>query len=500
MRIKELILLFTLLVSTTLFAQIPQSIKKSCDNLIEQLDKIDDQKKIKTDLEAFLEKAPGKQQQRMALAYFAKKAKSEKLQTVIQWLSEEIKEEKPYIVLQNAFVIDGINDQAKRANIFISGESIEEVDYTGKRQMPEGAVSYDLSGKYIIPGLIDGHVHITHGTEKEAKEHLNIALKAGITSVREMGGDGRMLASLKRNMQIAEDVGPDIYYSTIIAGPKFFENDPRPAQVAKGADAGKVSWQRAITKDTDFKQVVAEVKGMGATAIKCYANLEKEELAAISAEAKKQGLKVWMHASIAPVKPSEVIESGAEVVSHADMLKDEFVEELLSRYDFESREEAKAYYTKKKAVHIKDHPKELKKLLQLMAKEGVIFDPTLYVYAPNEMGRYDSTAFLEVKEIVRLANSHGVKILAGTDSMVSPEEVVNLPKEMNFLSEAGLSNMDIIKAATIINAEALGKQESIGSIENGKLANLVVLNENPLDDIQNVTNIKLVMKRGKVIN
>ena len=102
---------------------------------------------------------------------------------------------------------------------------------------------YDLTGKYIIPGLIDNHVHITHSTYLDAVAEIQTALKNGVTGVRDMGGDGRMLAQLKRAALIGEIPASDVFFSAIIAGDYFFEKDPRPASVALGAHVGNEAWQ-----------------------------------------------------------------------------------------------------------------------------------------------------------------------------------------------------------------------------------------------------------------
>ena len=92
----------------------------------------------------------------------------------------------------------------------------------------------------------------------------------------------------------------------------------------------------------------------------------------------------------------------------------------------------------------------------------------------------------------------GAKIGAGSDSMINTEDnTVNIHIELELLTKVGLSNIDAIRAATIVNVEGLGEEKNIGIIEREKLANLVVLNANSLENISNIRDIKLVIKRGK---
>jgi imidazolonepropionase-like amidohydrolase len=421
---------------------------------------------------------------------------------------KEIKQIPSYIVLQNATIIDAISDEGNPGTILIKDDKIQSINYNNTLEIPEGAITYDLTGKFIIPGLIDGHVHITHGTEQDAKDHLKTALQHGVTGVRDMGGDGRMLGLLKKNMQMGENVGPDIFFGTIIAGPKFFENDPRPQSVALGAVAGEVSWQRAITHDTDFKQIVAEAKGIGSTAIKIYANVEPDLIKKVSDEAKKQGLKVWSHAAMAPSKPMDVIMGGSECVSHAgDIFQYEMVDELKDRHDFKSREEAIKY--RKNLLNSKWDEKspKVKRLLKKMKENNTVLDATLFVYTVgltknSKTGKVDSSRYNVAMKSTRIAYDAGIKILAGSDHMIDVKPYsfsINIHRELELLAEAGLSNIDIIRAATIINAEVVGEEKNIGTIEEGKLANLVILNSNPLDNISNTRDIKHVFKRGLLI-
>ncbi|MFA8342663.1 MAG: amidohydrolase family protein [Rhodothermaceae bacterium] len=416
------------------------------------------------------------------------------------------KAEPNFLLLKNAEIIDVISGTIKTGSVLIKNEKIESVLYEDNNKLLKGTVVYDLTGKYLIPGIIDGHVHITHGTFEEAKAHLKTALKNGVTGVRDMGGDGRMLTLLKKNMQIGEDQGPDIFFSTIIAGPKFFETDPRPQSVALGAKAGEVSWQRAITPETNFRKIISEIVGMGATAIKIYANVDKDLMKKVCDEAKKQGLKIWGHAAIPPTRPSEVCIAGVRAMSHAgDLIQYELVDELKDRHQFESRKEAMKYRKKMAKITWDKNTPKVKRVFELMKKNNSVLDATLFVY-DNRVDRNrtkektDSTALKHAMKTTKTAYEAGVKICAGSDSMIDPSGYrINIHKELELLNNAGLKTIDVLRAATIINAEVLGEKDNIGSIEKGKLANLVVLNGNPLEDIKNTRKIKYVIKRGKVI-
>ena len=505
-------LIFTLFITVTftipVLAQIPESIRAELKNLTTKVDKLTDVSTIKKEITSFTNSAPNEEMRKSTFNYIQKESKSEHVKKVLGLFLKSdplTVDNSSYIVLKNATIIDAVSDTGKKGNILIEGEKIIAIDHTNAKPAPKGATIYDLEGKYIIPGLIDAHVHITHGTYKKAQEHIHTALKNGVTGVRDMGGDGRILTLLKKNTQIGEEVGPDVFFSTIIAGPEFFQNDPRPQSVAKGAKAGEVSWQRAITHDTDFKQVIAEAKGLGATAIKVYLNVDKILFEKMADEAKRQGLKVWAHAAVPPTKPLDITNGGAEVMSHSgSMLQYEFVKgDIRGRHSFENREEALAYRKKLNAIKWDKNTPEVKRLFDAMRKNNSILDATLFVYyfrsEETKNKSKEELSQVDAFRAVKIAYDMGVKVGAGSDHMISSDGTINLHKEMELLTIAGLSNIDAIRAATIVNAEGLGEEKNIGTIEKGKLANLVVLNENPLEDITNTKKIKLVIKRGKVV-
>ncbi len=505
---KILLLLLMILISVSIQAQIPAQIKERLVQLTAKADQQTDVSAIKKHIAKFIASAPNEASKKEALAFIKKKSKSAKVKAAVTQLlnakknapKKATKQQASYIFLKNATIIDMLSEKPKRGSILIKGDKIEKIDYQNRLKAPADAQVYDLNGKYIIPGLIDAHVHITHGTYDDAKESIEQALKGGVTGVRDMGGDGRILTLLKRNTLISEIDGADVYFSTIIAGPEFFERDPRPQQVAKGAIAGEVSWQRAITNKTDLKQVVAEAKGMGATAIKVYLNVEKNLFKKIADECKRQGVLVWAHAAVPPTKAIDITNGGALAMSHAgDMIQYEFVKgDLKGRHDFANREEALAYRKQLNSVQWDENTPEVKRLFKAMRKNNSILDATLHIYS---LDRKSQKGVDDAYRAVRIAHKMGVKIAAGTDNIIDRKtKAVNIHGEMKNLTKAGLSNYEALKAATVINAEVVGASKTVGTIEQGKIANLVVLDKSPLKDISNTKTIQYVFKRGKKID
>ena len=243
---------------------------------------------------------------------------------------------------------------------------------------------------------------------------------------------------------------------------------------------------RAITDTTDIRQAVAEARGTGATAIKLYAELGGELARRITAEAHAQGLLVWAHAALRPARPMDVVEAGVDAVSHAN---------LVALAMDSVRRAAALGAPASQPLDVEDPG--LDALFSAMVRRHTIFEPTLLVFA-------DRPPVLRLAgAVANLAHRRGVTIIAGTDTLGAvssdPRALPNLHRELELLvTLAGLTPAEALESATRDAAVVLGAQRVRGTIETGKLADLVVLRADPLLDIRNTRSVQLVMKRGRV--
>ena len=358
-------------------------------------------------------------------------------------------------------------------------------------------LSIDLGGGFVVPGLIDAHVHLgTVPNRQRAEAELYRHLYSGITSVRDMAGDGRALASLARDSRLGEIDAPDLYYSALMAGPSFL-SDPRPQASAAGGVAGEVPWMQAITSDTEMVRAVARAKGTWATGVKVYANLEPNEVMRITEEAHRQGMKVWAHSMVFPTRPLEVVTAGVDVVSHVCRLAWEAMSDAPDEYhhgrlpDYDSFTIEAEVFTE---------------IFREMRERGTILDATLAMYA-----RFDRMAEANpdnappvrcrtdfARQLVRRAHEEGVAIAAGTDFGTPPgAPYPALHDEIEELVEhGGLSAMDAIGAATRVAARVIGIEESHGTLEPGKTLNFVLLDQDPIADIENLRTVRAVWKNA----
>lgn len=405
-------------------------------------------------------------------------------------------------VFRHATLIDGrggrlLSDMA----IVVEGQRIRDVlpDRQLKLETLKAARFVNVHGRFLMPGLIDSHVHLaTPPNRRQAEAVLRRDLYGGVTTVRDMADDMRALGDLERSSIAGEIPAPDIYYAALMAGPPFF-SDPRVIQSSVGVDPGKAPWMQAVTDETDLPHAVAMAKGTFATGIKLYADLSGSLAKRIVDEAHRQHMIVWAHSTLFPAKPSEVVASGADVLSHACMM----VHEASARVPDD--------VTTKDQVPLEQfadgHSEVLAPLFREMARRGTILDATVWTY---DVLQTDTKSNPQVARhqcdgriggaITRQAQDAGVQISTGTDYFApDSDRWPDVYHEFDDLVRfAGMHPGAVIRSATIIGAKTVGREADMGTIEAGKLANMIVLARNPLADIDNLKSIEMTVRRGRI--
>lgn len=386
------------------------------------------------------------------------------------------------------------------AAISVRGNSIVTVG--SRRELlsgpsaPRDAIVINLGGGYVVPGLIDAHVHLSSSPDRESAEaELYRILYSGVTAVRDMAGDARALASLARDSRLGEIEAPDVYFSALMAGPPFMA-DPRPQAAAAGEIAGQVPWLQAITPETDIPTAVARAKGTYATGVKIHADLAVGEVARITQEAHRQGMKVWAHSMVVPASPLDVVMSGVDVVSHVCDIAWEAMSEVPPRYHHDMTPQYGSF-TAGSAVFTQ--------LFNEMVARGTILDATLATYArqasTNETLPSDLPGGCDIdfaRSLVRRARELGVQIAAGSDFSTSPNDPFPaLFEELEELVVGGaLSPMDAVVAATSVAARTIGIEATQGTLAHGRPVNFVLLRDDPLADIRNLRSVQAVWKNA----
>ena len=417
--------------------------------------------------------------------------------------------------------------------VLISDERVIRIGASSATAIPVGAQIVDATGKFLIPGLADMHVHLTGSGEPTGSREfiLPLLLANGITTVRDMGGKVEYLSQLRREIESGKRLGPRIFFP----GP-YLDGDPpgfQPSIVVKSP--------------AEARNAVDQLKKEGVDFIKVQSMLGRDAYFAIAEESKKQGMRFVGHVPES-VSALEASEAGQASIEHLTgiLLACSSREEELRRRRFapqplnapiaqlhanerawrrdllDSYSDARAAalfdaFMKNGTWQVPTFP-TLVQLGFVTPKTNRLQDTRMRYVPQNarkiwnqgvsaQLQGYTDEDFALREEIVTryLAivgkmEVAGVRIMAGTD-MAAPNVFPgsSLHEELAYLVQAGLTPMQALQAATKNPAEFLGKLPAQGTIVQGKIADLVLLDADPLADIKNTQRINAMILRGKLL-
>jgi hypothetical protein len=424
----------------------------------------------------------------------------------------------PVAITHVTVINPGTSSVQTNRTVVVTGDRITSVS---DALPPKNARVIDATGQYLIPGLWDMHVHSAFGDWFPGGRDIILPLfiANGVTGVRDMGGEIPVLSGWRKEVASGRIVGPRM----VIAGPMLDGYLPN----------GKLRFPSSIPVTTSAEAIAAvdSLKKQGVDFIKVQSELTHDSYVAAAAEAHKQGLPFVGHVPDR-VRLREVVEAGQVSVEH-----------LMGIFEGCSTEEDKFISGKgnlKLLLSTQNKPR-CDALIQLLARSQTWQVPTLawqrggefldqldlkhqpldkYVPAywrnvtwkrfSDEMMPdllHDPLAlrkdyFARNLQIVGAMHRAGVPFLAGTDT--APGIYImpgfSLHDELANFVEAGFTPMESLQTATSNPAKFLGTQASSGSVESGKIADLVLLAANPLDDIRNTRKINLVMAHGRLFD
>jgi imidazolonepropionase-like amidohydrolase len=426
----------------------------------------------------------------------------------------------PLLVINDVTVINvgsGAPTLPHRTVIVRDGHIEQIVKIEDLRGSKQEGLRIDGKGKFLIPGLWDMHVHMVFGDwfprGKEITPPLFIA--NGVTGVRDMGGELEVLQQWHREISAGTLLGPRM----VISGPMLDGPQPRfPSSLA-------------IKTPEDGRRAVDDLKRRGADFIKLQSLVPREAVFAIADEAHKQGIPFVGHVPDA-VRASEASNAGQKSFEHligifegSSPREDEFLKgakgpaKFLATYD--SERAAKLF-----ALLAKNHTWQCPTLV--WERGGNLIDEADFAhdtrakYVPaywkdvtwkrfteqilHEFNTDDLATrkrFVEKElDVVNAMHRRGVPFLAGTDT---PPGVYVFPgfslhEELQSFVAAGFTPMEALQTATLNPAKFLGMEDRLGTIEKGKLADLVLLDANPLDDIRNTQKITGVIVNGRYLS
>ncbi|MFZ6646187.1 amidohydrolase family protein [Undibacterium sp. TJN25] len=400
----------------------------------------------------------------------------------------------------NLTLIDGTTTgprPAVRTNmaIIVNGDRIGAILSMSQfsKEIADDVEVFDMHGMFALPGLIDSHVHYaTQPSRVTAEAELRRNIYGGLTGVRDMAGDARALADLSRSSLLNEIPSPDIFYSALVAGPSFFA-DPRTVLASLGMQPGQVPWLYAVTGRSSLPLVIAQARGTGATGLKIYANLSGRLVRGLVREGKKQSFPVWTHQQVYPATPYDSL--GATTVSHVCMI---------GRYVRDAGKDQYGHANEPTYAGLTADDPGIRKYIAALARSGTIMDATLSVYIPpppaeGKPAAPDPHCPVQLAgDITRAMHRADIPVVAGTDTDTVPDDPYPaLYGELDALVRyAGFTPYEAIVAATRNAARALGKESDFGTLEAGKFANMILLKEDPTQDIAKLHTLAVTVKRG----
>jgi hypothetical protein len=386
--------------------------------------------------------------------------------------------------------------------VLVSGNKITAVGRDGEVQVPAGAEVVEARGRFLLPGLWDMHTHLT-----PLDGPLQIA--AGVTTARDMANEIEILTELRRQWDAGEAVGPRVLRAGFIDGPGPFAG---PSKVLVDNEKDALAW-------------VDRYAELGYQQIKLYSSLDPKLVAPIAKRTHERGLRLSGHIPNG-MTAEQAVRAGYDEIQHANFLFLNFLAGVDTR-------------TPARFVEVGEHAAELdlgsprvRSFIRLLKEHGTVLDPTVNVFEtlyearpgeiapgfaaaagrlppqvqrsyrsgglnpePGKVKRY-SDSFRKMLALVRTLHDAGVTIVPGTDALAG----FSLHRELELYAEAGIPPAEVLRMATLGAARVMKKDAELGSIEPGKLADLILVDGDPLARMSDIRRVALTVKDGLVFD
>jgi imidazolonepropionase-like amidohydrolase/Tol biopolymer transport system component len=395
------------------------------------------------------------------------------------------KSDKPSgrIAFTNARIITMEGEEViENGTILVKDNRIEKIGVSSEISVPSDAMTYDVSGKTIMPGIVDAHAHIggfRYGLTPQKHWQLYTNLAFGVTTAHDPSANSESIFAISELIKKGDLVGPRIYSTGFIL---------------YGADG---DFKAVVNNLEDAKSSIRRTRAYGAKSVKSYNQPRREQRQQIMQAARELGINVVPEGGSTFYTNMSMIMDGHTGIEHnipvAPVYKDVkelwktsnsgYTPTLIVNYGGINGE----YY-----FYQNDNVWENEKLLKYTPRAIVDARARYRTMIPDE--DYENGHILVSKTATELADE-GVKVNLGAHGQL---QGLGAHWELWLLKQGGMTNMQALQAATINGANYIGAGNDIGSLKEGKLADLIVLDENPLEDIRNSETVRYTMVNGRL--
>ena len=382
------------------------------------------------------------------------------------WANFVFAQEKYALI--NAHIIDGISKGVKSNQmVLVNNGRIEKI--AEAKKSPAGYMEINLDGMYLLPGFIDAHTHI------RSLDAARRALESGVTTARSASTPNYQDVSIRDMVKQMQIVGPDMVATGVFVTPNLGETvlaDTRLGQFKEGV-ISEVALRSVVRINADRGVDFIKTRGTERAGLP-YTDPRKQtytetQLRFIVDEAAKHGIPVMAHAH-GDEGGYAAVKAGVRSIEHGTYLSE--------------------------------------RTLKLMKKMGTFLVPTFttVVDLTEPGGDYDNPILIirgqhmlpALEKTVKTAYKMGIRISTGADTGYGPNSTTRVGMEVTNFVKLGMTPIAAIKSATIVGAQLLNIADQTGTIEIGKEADLIVVTQNPLEDIRTIQDVVFVMNNGRI--
>jgi imidazolonepropionase-like amidohydrolase len=388
------------------------------------------------------------------------------------------------------------------STVVITGDKITAVGDDAKVSIPKGAQVIDATGKMLMPGLWDMHVHLSPNDGL-----LDIA--CGITSVRDLGNDIDQLGQMRSRFQNGTEIGPRVLMAGLIDG--------------RGPYAGPTK----VYADTEeeAREDIDRFAKLGYVQIKIYSSIKPELVPKIAEMAHAHGMRVSGHVP-AFMTAEQFVKDGADEIQHMNFIFLNFMFDQVK----DTRTPARFTEVAQRGADIDPSSPQVQSFIHLLQEHKTVLDPTLNVFegmftdrpgkmsdvyaavadrlpaqirrgflyggleVPQGMDQRYKDSFQQMLKMTKALYDAGIPIVAGTDALAG----FTLPRELELYQQAGIPAPKVLQLDTLGAARVMKQDQQRGSIEAGKLADVILVDGNPAAEVGDVRKVETVVKGGVV--